>query len=279
LGLFSSKTGLPDGMGMNVAGGNLHVRRESAARGISAQEYVLERRSAAGELGGALGGVASAAANNTAAENLGIVSNKKGKVDGTGMAMAGGRQAVQQEAAAKGISASAYVLEQRSINGKAGADLNATLFRGQRTPTMGITSRNAALRDLGEEVGAFVMGPDEWKAYCKKSTVDMPSLDRPFSANKTTQMAKERPAGARDGWKFDHVDRSEPRWSMTDKITYRRPNHTKEVPEFEYETLQAAISDAYHHSYTLHSRLLRRNQKDAEAGKKLSRSSHKPKKR
>jgi len=106
----------------------------------------------------------------------------------------------------------------------------------------------------------------------------MPFLDRPFGYNATNNLAKERLSGARDGWKFDYVDRSEPRWSMTDLITYRRPNHTKEVPDLVAETLQAAISDAYHHNFTLHMRLLKRNKKDEEAGKELSRSSRKPKK-
>ena len=107
----------------------------------------------------------------------------------------------------------------------------------------------------------------------------MPFLDRPFGYHATKKLVKERLSGARDGWKFDHVDRSEPRWSMTDKITYRRPNHTKEVPDVVEETLQAAISDAYHHNWTLHSRLLKKNKQDAESGKKLSRSSLKPKKK
>ena len=66
---------------------------------------------------------------------------------------------------------------------------------------------------------------------------------------------------------------------MTDKITYRLPNHNTEVPDVVEESLQAAISDAYHHNYTLHMRLVKRNEKDAEAGKKLSRSSLKPKKK
>jgi len=55
MGLFSSSTGLPDGMGMNIAGGNLHVQREAAALGISVPEYVGERRSAASAAGGAAG--------------------------------------------------------------------------------------------------------------------------------------------------------------------------------------------------------------------------------
>ena len=153
------------------------------------------------------------------------------------------------------------------------------LTRGQRNANLGITSRNAALRDLGEEVGAFVMGKDEWKAYTKMSVLDMPFLDRPFPVAATKQLAKERLSGARDGWKFDHVDSSGPRWSMTDKITYRLPNHTTEVPDVAEESLKAAISAAYHLSYTLHRRLMNKTKKDVEAGKKLSRSSRKPKKK
>ena len=49
-------------------------------------------------------------------------------------------------------------------------------------------------------------------------------------------------------------------------------------PDLVAETLQAAISDAYHHNFTLHMRLLKANKKDEEAGKELSRASRKPKK-
>jgi len=204
---------------------------------------------------------------------LGIFSRKKGLPDGMGLNIAGGQLAAQREAAALGISVSAYVAQRRSATGNAVVEHNASLSRGQRNSNMGITSRNAAVRDLGEEVGAFVMGQDDWKTYIETPTAEMPPLDRPFSANVTKKLTKERPSGARNGWKFDHVDRSEPRWSMTDKVTYRRPNHTQEVPDLVEETLQAAISGAYHHNWTLHSRLLKRNKKDKDAGKQLSRSS------
>jgi len=123
------------------------------------------------------------------------------------------------------------------------------------------------------------MGLDEWRTYTQTSTKNMLPLDRPFSAGVTQQLAKERSSGARDGWKLEHVDSSGPRWSMTDKITYRLPNHTTEVPDVAEESLKDAISAAYHLSYTLHRRLMNKTKKDVEAGKKLSRSSRKPKKK
>ena len=110
------------------------------------------------------------------------------------------------------------------------------------------------------------MGKDEWADYLKTSATKMPSLDRPFGCSATTNLAKDRLSGARDGWKFARADISEPRWSMTDRITYRLPDHTE-----KYETLQAAISDAYHPNWILNSRLLRRNKKDEEVGKELPR--------
>jgi len=61
---------------------------------------------------------------------------------------------------------------------------------------------------------------------------------------------------------------------VEDRITYRLPNHTE-----EFESLQAAISNAYHHNWTLHLRLLNRNKKDEEAGKQLTRGQRKPKKK
>jgi len=195
---------------MNIAGGSLEAQREAAACGISVQELVHERRSAAGSAGGSA---------NIAAHGL-----------------------RQVEALAKAT-------------------------RGQRNPNKGTPSRNAAVRDLGMEVGSFVMGKDEWADYIKTSITKMPYLDRPFGFTHTTQLAKDRLSGARDGWKFVRADISKPRWSMTDRITYRLPDHTE-----VYETLQDAVSDAYHHNCTLHLRLLKRDKKDEEAGKELSRS-------
>jgi len=176
-----------------------------------------------------------------------------------------------------------YVGERRSAAGDASIAANglravehmAKLTRGKRNPNKGTISRNAAVRDLGEEVGAFVMGQDEWAVYIETSVTKMPPLDKPLGYKDTIQLAQDRPSGARDGWKFDHAEISEPRWAMTDKIFYRLPNHTAEAPDLRDETFQAAISDAYHHHWTLHLRLLKRNKKDEKAGKELPRGRRK----
>jgi len=213
LGLFSSATGLPDGMGLDIAGGTLKLRQEAAVLGVGVQEVAAVHRSTAAGFGG------------------------------------------RANIAAHGLRAIEYM---------------AKLTRGQRNPNLGTPSRNAAVRDLGMEVGSFVMGKDEWADYIKTSTLEMPFLDRPFGFKATTKLAKDRPSGARDGWKFARADVSKPRWSMTDRITYRLPDHTE-----KFETLRAAISDIYHLNWTLHLRLLNKNKKDEEAGKEVSRSSRK----
>jgi len=62
---------------------------------------------------------------------------------------------------------------------------------------------------------------------------------------------------------------------MTDKITYRLPDHTEQDPKLHTETLQAAISEAYHVNWERHARLANRNQKDKDAGKPLYRGHRK----
>ena len=106
LDLLSHKTGLPDGMGMNIASGSMKVQQQAAAFSISVQDLVDERRSAASEC--------SAAASNTRAEKLDLLSHKTGLPDGMGMNIAGGSLKVQQQAAAFGISVQDLVDERRS---------------------------------------------------------------------------------------------------------------------------------------------------------------------
>ena len=48
LGVFSSKTGRPDGMGMNIAGGAQKVKQDAAVLGISADDKVQAERSNTG---------------------------------------------------------------------------------------------------------------------------------------------------------------------------------------------------------------------------------------
>jgi len=59
---------------------------------------------------------------------------------------------------------------------------------------------------------------------------------------------------------------------MKDKITFTLPNHTKETPVLYVESLRDAISEVYHITWNRHSSLKRKDKKDKDAGKKMSRS-------
>ena len=59
---------------------------------------------------------------------------------------------------------------------------------------------------------------------------------------------------------------------MTDQITYMLPGSTTENPLMHVESLQEAISEAYAINYTRFSRVRTKDQKDKDAGMKLSRS-------
>jgi len=58
-------------------------------------------------------------------------------------------------------------------------------------------------------------------------------------------------------------------WLMTDLITYRLPSHTDAVPDERTETVQDAISGAYHQNWKAHSSLERKDKRDTEAGMSL----------
>jgi len=58
---------------------------------------------------------------------------------------------------------------------------------------------------------------------------------------------------------------------MTDKITYRLPDHTEEDPDLHTETLRDAISEAYQVNWSGHAKLVNMNKKDQDAGKPLYR--------
>jgi len=263
MGLFSSKTGLPDGMGMNIAGGSLAVQHTATSLGISVSEIVLERRSAAGELGGA----ASVAVRDTRADNMGLFCSKTGLPDGMGMNIAGGSLAVQEEAATSGISVQEVIDRHRS-RGRAAASLTN---RGQRNSSMGPPCRNQAARVLGAQVGAAVMGQERWAEYIKTSCKKMQKLHKPISMGDSLRAEQQRPSGERDGWEFVPMDKTDTRWSMTDIITYRLPGHTEAKPNVYKETLREAISDAYHNEWTRYSISVRLDKLDEAAGKKLKR--------
>ena len=76
-------------------------------------------------------------------------------------------------------------------------------------------------------------------------------LDKPLNYPVNAKLARNRISGERDGWALHHAAVTKPRWSMTDKITYRLPSHTEEDPAEYTETVRDAISEAYHHNWSL----------------------------
>jgi len=156
-----------------------------------------------------------------------------------------------------------------------GNEAAALASRGKRNPKLGITSGNDAIRRLGEEIGSAVMGQEKWAQYITTSVKLMLPQDKPRPFPVTQQLAKSRSTGERDGWVFHHADVTKPRWSMTDKFTYRLPDHTEKVPDLRTETLRDAISEAYHVNWAQHVKMVLRNKQDKEAGKPLYRGHNK----
>ena len=60
---------------------------------------------------------------------------------------------------------------------------------------------------------------------------------------------------------------------MEDTIAFALPNHTEETPVLHVESLREAISEAYHVNWQQYSIAKNKDQKDKDAGKKLSRAS------
>jgi len=84
--------------------------------------------------------------------------------------------------------------------------------------------------------------------------------------------------GSRDGWEFHHATQSGSTWTLEDNITFTLPGHTEENPVWYVESMREAISEAYHIMWRRHYQKYLKDQKDDEAGMKLSRSNPKPKK-
>jgi len=82
LGVFSSSTGRPDGMGMNIAGGAAEVQAQALEYGLTPAEVAQAARGPAGYF--------SAVVSEVRAENLGIISDNSGRGDGMCMIIAGG---------------------------------------------------------------------------------------------------------------------------------------------------------------------------------------------
>jgi len=124
----------------------------------------------------------------------------------------------------------------------------ALAARGMSNPNMGVQARNAGALRLGEQVGSAVMGPKKWARYITTSAKDMTKGDKQLTATTTQQLAEARRSGEREGWVFHHAALSVTRWAMTDEITYTLPGHTEANPRLHRESLQAAVSEAYHAS-------------------------------
>ena len=218
---------------------------------------------------------AGAAASAARASALGVFSSVTGRPDGMGLCFAGSFQKVQQDAADLKLSVQEKVDADRWLCACQASAAVALVNRGKRNSNHRATSRNTAVRLLGEGVGAAVMGQEHWAQYITKSAKKMQQQDKPSPFTETVQLAKKRSSGERDGWVFDHADVTGPRWSMTDNITYRLPWHTEEDPALHTETVRAAISEAYHVNWSLLSKLVRADKQDKAAGKLLFRGNAK----
>jgi len=113
--------------------------------------------------------------------------------------------------------------------------------------------------------------------HCLPRVVGVPlEGDKPFTAITTQQLAEARRSGEREGWVFHHTALSVSGWAMTDEITYTLPGHTEANPRLRRESLQAAVSEAYHASWKRYSAASNKNKKDQDAGKPLFRGPRKP---
>jgi len=270
LGVFSSKTCRPDGMGMNIAGGYQKMEQDTAALGISADNLVRAKCSDAGFF--------SAAAGNTRAEDLGACSSKTDRPDGMGMNIAGGYQKVKQDAAALSISADDLVRSKRSdagvlsaAAGNKGLTAAALLSRGTANATKGAyLLKNPDAVRLCAEIGLYVMGPVTWEAYITTPTPAILVPNRPLGEYTTRNQATVR--GSRAGWEFHHASHAGSTWTLDDNITFTLPGHTEENPKWHVETMRAAISETYHIMWKRHQLMMRKDKKDKDAGKKLNRT-------
>jgi len=191
---------------------------------------------------------------------------------------------VKQDAHDTGISADEKFLSDRPtarfFGGRASAGCNAPtasaasalLSRGVSNPNMAFNTRNPDALRLGAEIGLVVMGQVEWERYITTSTKKMNKEDKPSPQLVSQKLAAERPSGKREGWVFHHVARTEPRWAMTDKITFTLPGHTEENPVLHIESLREAISEAYHKNWMRYSAAKNKDKQDKDTGTKLSRT-------
>jgi len=248
-----------DGKGMNVAGGEAEVQAQAKEYDLTPAEVVEAARGTAGYY--------SAMASETAAANLGIVSTVTGRGDGKGMNFAGGEAEVQAQAKEYGITPAEVVAVARDTFIFAAA----LAGRGKTNGNKANRGRNPDALRLGELIGSAVMGSEQWETYITTSVKHMKDADKPVAARVSKKWTTERIDDERKEWEFHHITMTEARWKMTDQITYLLPGSTTENPLMHVESLQQAISEAYSANYTRFLRARKKDQKDTDAGMKLSR--------
>ena len=264
LDIVSKVTGRGDGMGMNVAGGKAEVQAQALEYGITPADVTAAGRGTAGFY--------SAMASETRAADLDFVSTVTGRGDGMGMNIAGGEAEVQAQAEEHDITAAEVVEEARGTIAYFGNLAAALASRGKTIGNMAINGRNPDALRLGEQIGSAVMGTEQWNKYITTSAKHMNAADKPVTAKMSKKWTKERIADERQEWVFHHTTTTAPRRRMTDQITYMLPGSTTENPLMHVESLQEAISEAYSTNFNRFSRARNKDQKDKDAGMKLSRS-------
>jgi len=155
---------------------------------------------------------------------------------------------------------------------------------GVTNPNMDVKGRNPDALQLGAEIGSVVMGQEEWEKYITTSVKAMKKEHRPTPQLVSQKLAAERPSGEREGWVFHHVARDASwdasMWAMIDQIDVghdrpdhfylARPHRRKSVRVLQ--SVREAISEAYHRNWYRYSAAKNKDQKDTDAGMKLSRS-------
>jgi len=157
------------------------------------------------------------------------------------------------------------------LNQPAASAAAALLSRGAHNAKKGAHFiKNPDAVRLGVEVGVSVMGQVAWDGYTTTSMAAMLVLQKPLGAKKSSRQAIER--CSREGWVFHHATQSGSTWTLEDNITFTLPGHTEENPVWYVESMREAISEAYHIMWRRHYQKELKDQKDDEAGMKMSRS-------
>jgi len=188
-------------------------------------------------------GSCGARASAARATTLGVRSHATGLPDCMAMNIAGGAKKLQQDADELGITADDLAQAGRLVQRLHDTDAAALAARGRRNPNLSNSGNPDAVR-LGEQIGQHVMGQQEWEAYITTPVSSMGHMDQHLGRNASQELAMRR--RSREGWVFCPGTLTVPWWTRADTVTFVLPDHTEENPLVVTETLQDAISEAYH---------------------------------